>query len=177
MREFASEENRYLSKIIAEAEALDSIKDEAKRLVNLMKSFLDGSKIHHLAGTKQTYIEALIAYSKYVYRSETDKTMALNFEDIPITNRLKVFHKEVENGKKNNSNSSQKYLPWQEVLEVLEKIRFEASLETSKNGKYQKNVPCKPSKILTEICFARTFCTSSPITPACYSGAGAGANS
>jgi hypothetical protein len=50
--------------------------------------------------TKQTYIEALIAYSKYVYRSETDKTMALNFEDIPITNRLKVFHKEVENEKK-----------------------------------------------------------------------------
>jgi hypothetical protein len=47
--------------------------------------------------------------------------MALNFEDIPITNRLKVFHKEVENGRNNNSNSSHKYLPWHEVVEVLEK--------------------------------------------------------
>jgi hypothetical protein len=85
--------------------------------------------------TKQSYIQALIAYSKYVYRSETDKTMALNFEDIPITNRLKVFHKEVESDKKNNFNSSHKYLPWHEVLGVLENIRFEASLETRKHGK------------------------------------------
>jgi hypothetical protein len=40
--------------------------------------------------------------------------------------------------KKKNSNSSQKYLPWQKVFEVLENIRFEASLETSKHGKYQR---------------------------------------
>jgi hypothetical protein len=137
-REFASEENPWSSKIIAEAEALDSIKDKAKRLVNLMEEFFGWLENPPSFKTKQTYIDALIAYSKYVYRSETDKTMALNFEDIPITNRLKVFHKEVESGKKNNSNSSQKYLPWQEVLKVLENIRFEASLETIKDGKYQK---------------------------------------
>lgn len=124
MREFASEENPWLLKIIAEAKALDSIKDEAKRLVNLMEEFFGWLENPPSSATKQTYIGALIAYSKYVYRNETDKTMALNFEDIPITNRLKVFHKEVANGKKNNSNSSHKYLPWHEVLGVLEKLRF-----------------------------------------------------
>ena len=136
--EFSPEEDRYLSKIKAEAEALDIIKNEANRLVNLMKEFFEWLENPPSCGTKQTYIDALIAYSKYVYRSETDKTTALNFEDIPITRRLKVFHKEVENGKKNNSNSSQKYLLWQEVLEVLEKIRFEANLKTHKDGKYQR---------------------------------------
>jgi len=135
--EFGLEEDPYLSKIKAEAKALDLIKYEANRLVNLMEEFFGWLENPPSSGTKQTYINALIAYSKYVYRSETDKTMALNFEDIPITNRLKVFHKEVENSKKNNSNSSHKYLPWQEVLEVLEKIRFEADLETSKRGRYQ----------------------------------------
>jgi hypothetical protein len=141
MREFASEENPWSSKTIAEAEALDSIKYEAKRLINLMEEFFGWLENPPSYRTKQAYINALIAYSKYVYRSETDKTIALNFEDIPITRHLKAFHKEVENGKKNNSNSSHKYLPWQEVLEVLENIRFEANLETIKDGKSQKKRP------------------------------------
>lgn len=136
-REFASEENPWLSKIIFEAKALDNIKDEAKRLVNLMEEFFGWLEHPPSPATKQIYIDALIAYSKYVYRSETDKTMALNFEDIPITNRLKVFHKEVGNGKKNNSRSSQKYLLWHEVLIVLKKLRFEADLKTRKSGKYK----------------------------------------
>jgi hypothetical protein len=141
IREFVSEESPWLSKIITEAKAQDSIKDEAKRLVNLMEEFFGWLENPPSCGTKKTYIDALIAYSKYVYRSETDKTMALNFEDIPIINRLKVFHKEVESGKKNNSNSSHKYLPWHEVLQVLENIRFEANLKTYKDGKYQKKRP------------------------------------
>jgi hypothetical protein len=91
-REFASEENPWFSKIIDEAKSLDNIKDEAKRLVNLMEEFFGWLENPPSSATKQLYIVALIAYSKYVYRSETDKTMALNFEDIPITNRLKVFH-------------------------------------------------------------------------------------
>lgn len=137
--DFALEEKetRYLSKIIAEAEALDSIKGKAKRLVNLMEEFFAWLENPPSFKTKQAYIEGLIAYSKYVYRSETDKTMALNFEDIPITNRLKVFHKEVEKGKRSNSSSSYRYLPWHEVLGVLEKLRFEANLETRKQGNFQ----------------------------------------
>ena len=99
MREFASEENPWLSKIIAEAKALDSIKDEAKRLINLMEEFFGWLENPPSSRTKQTYIEALLAYSKYVYRSETDKTMALNFEDIPITNRLKFFTKKLRTKK------------------------------------------------------------------------------
>jgi len=102
MKEFASEENRYLSKIVAEAEALDSIKDEARRLVNSMEEFFGWLENPPSSAMKQSYIGGLIAYSKYVYRLETDKTMALNYEDIPIINRLKVFYKDVENGKKNN---------------------------------------------------------------------------
>jgi hypothetical protein len=143
MSEFASEENHYLSKVIAEAKALDSIKDEASRLINRMEEFFGWLENPPSCKTKQVYINALIAYSKYVYRLETDKTMALNFEDIPITNRLKVFHRDVKNSKKSNFNSSfsHKYLPWHEVLGVLEKIRFEANLETTKHGKYQRRRP------------------------------------
>ncbi len=137
MREFTSEENPWLAKIIAEAKALESIKDEAKRLVNSMEEFFGWLENPPSIGTRQLYTDALIAYAKYIYRSETDKTMALNFEDIPIINRLKVFHKEVGNDKKKTSTSSHKYLPWHEVLEVLEKLRFEANLETYKRGKRQ----------------------------------------
>jgi hypothetical protein len=137
MREFTSEQNPWFAKIMAEAKALEHIKDEAKRLVSSMEEFFGWLENPPSIGTKQIYIDALIAYTKYIYRSETDKTMALNFEDIPIVNRLKVFHREVGNDKKNNSTSSHKYLPWYEVLEVLEKLRFEANLETHKNGKYR----------------------------------------
>jgi hypothetical protein len=130
-------EKALLAKIMAEATALQNIKYEAKKLVDLMEKFFGWLENPPSSKTRKSYIEALIAYSKYVYRSETDKTMALNFEDIPITNRLKVFHKEVENGKKKNSQSSHKYLPWFEVLGVLEKLRFEAELKVAKQGKYK----------------------------------------
>lgn len=147
MIEFDSEENPWLSKIIAEAKALENIKGEANRLVNLMEEFFGWLEHPPSPNTKKIYLDALIAYSKYVYRSETDETMALNFEDIPITNRLKVFYNKVKNGKKNNSKSSQKYLPWHEVLGVLEKLRFEAELKTVKSGKYKRKRPLSAQAI------------------------------
>lgn len=169
IKKFDSKKNSVLSKIIAEAQALDNIKEEAKCLVNLMEEFFGWLENPPSSGTKQKYVEALIAYSKYVYRSETDKTMALNFEDIPITNRLKVFHKEVENGKKKNFKSSQKYFLWPEVLRVLEKLRFEAELKTRKSGKYKKKTSIvSPSKIFGKIFVTGIFCTGSTIAPACY---------
>jgi hypothetical protein len=119
--EFTSEESKdsWFSKIIAEAKALENIKDEANCLVNSLIEYFAWLEHPPSTKTKQIYIGALIAYSKYVYRFETDRTMALNFEDIPLINRLKVFHKEVGNGKKANSNFSIKCLPWSDVLEVL----------------------------------------------------------
>jgi hypothetical protein len=135
--EFTCEANKdlWFSKIIAEAKALENIKDKANCLVNLLIEYFAWLEHPPSTKTKQAYIKAVIAYSKYVYRSETDRTMALNFEDIPLINRLKVFHKEVENGKKVNSNSSGKYyLPWSDVLEVLKKLRFEAELEKTKKA-------------------------------------------
>jgi hypothetical protein len=76
-------------------------------------------------------------YSKYVYRNETDKAMVLNFEDIPIINSLKLFHREVNSERKTNSNFDNRYLPWLDVLDVLEKLRFEADLETRNHGSYK----------------------------------------
>ncbi len=139
--EFTSEENKdsWFSKIIAEAKAVENIKDEANCLINLLLEYFAWLEHPPSPGTKQVYIEALIAYSKYVYRFETDRTMALNFEDIPIVNRLRVFNKEIGNSKKVNSNSSSKYyLPWSDVLEVLEKLRFEAELERIKGTTYHR---------------------------------------
>jgi hypothetical protein len=139
VKEFSSEENPWLSKIIAQAQALEDIKDEAKRLVEMLKEFFEWLENPPSTTTKQIYVEALITYAKYVYRSETDETMALNFEDIPLINRLKVFSRKLKNGKNNKFISTSKYLPWSEILGVLEKLRFEADLETSKNGKQGKN--------------------------------------
>jgi len=78
--------------------------------------------------------------------------MALNFEDIPFINRLKVFHKEVDKGKHKTSNSSRKYLPWPEVLEVLNNLRYEAELETTKGrGNYRvKRRLCTMAKSLQD---------------------------
>jgi hypothetical protein len=133
MSEFSNEENPWLSQIIAKAKALEQIKDEAHSLVDLMMEFFSWLNHPPSSRTKQIYVDALIAYSKYVYQKETDKTMALNFEDIPIVNRLKVFHRELERGKKHTSSkSNKKYLPWSDVINVLEKLKFEADLETKK---------------------------------------------
>jgi hypothetical protein len=67
-----------------------------------------------------------------VYQYETDETMALEFEDIPLINRLRFFHKKFKINKSNTSNSSKNYLPWSDIIDVLEKLRFEADLETKK---------------------------------------------
>ena len=137
IREFEFEENPWLSQIIAKAKALENIKDEAKRLVNLIREFFGWLKHPPSMRTKQIYIDALIAYSKYVYRDETDETMALNFEDIPLINRLKVFHREVNSSRKKSSDSHNKYLPWTDVLDVINKLRFEADLENRKDRDYR----------------------------------------
>jgi hypothetical protein len=135
MSEFSNDENPWLSQIIAKAKALEQIKDKAHYLVDLMMKFFSWLNHPPLYRTKQSYVDALIAYSKYVYQNETDKTMALNFEDIPIVNRLKVFHRELKTGKKHtSSNLNNKYLPWSDVINVLEKLKFEANLETRKKG-------------------------------------------
>jgi hypothetical protein len=135
--EFEFEENPWLSQITAKAKALENIKKEAKRIVNLMKEFFAWLKNPPSIRTKQSYIDALIAYSKYVYRDETDETMALNFEDIPLINRLKVFHREVNSSRKKSSDSHNKYLPWTDVLDVINKLRFEADLENRKDRDYR----------------------------------------
>lgn len=150
IREFSSKENRLLSQLIAKAEALENIKHEAEQLVNLLREFFAWLENPPSPKTKKTYIDSLIAYSRYVYRNETDKTMALNFEDIPLINRLKVFQKEVENGKKNNFNPIQRYLlPWPDALEVLEKLRFETEIETIKvgNGTKKRQLSAKAKSL------------------------------
>ncbi len=141
VKEFSSEKEPWLSKIIAQAQALEDIKDEANRLVEMLKEFFEWLENPPSSKTKQIYIDALITYAKYVYRLETDETMALNFEDIPLVNRLKVFGKKLRNEKNNGSNSSIQYLPWPDVLSVLEKLRFEADLETSKDGLRRRKRP------------------------------------
>jgi hypothetical protein len=148
--EFSSEENPWLSQIIAKAKALENITDEANCLVNLIKEFFEWLENTPSPCTQKFYVGALIAYSKYVYRAATNKAMALNFEDIPLINRLKVLQKEVESINKDNSNSSSKYLPWGDVLKVLENLRFEADLETRKdkgNYKRKRSLPAKAKSL------------------------------
>ncbi len=144
IKEFDSEENRWQSQIAAKVKALENIKYEANRLVNLMEEFFAWLDNPPSIRTKKWYIHSLIVYSKYVYRSETDKTMALNFEDIPLINRLKVFQRDVDNSKRKTSISRLKYLPWSEVLEVLNKLRYEADLETTKSGNYREKRQLRP---------------------------------
>jgi hypothetical protein len=135
--ESESEEITLYTQVIAKAKAQKNIKDEAKRLVNLMKEFFAWLNNPPSIRTKQMYIDALITYSKYIYRDETDKTMASNFEDIPLINSLKIFHKEVNNNKRSNSNLNNKYLPWSDVLGVVNKVQYEANLTTVKNSGYR----------------------------------------
>jgi hypothetical protein len=144
MNEFDSEESPLLSRMIANAKAQDNIRDEANRLVNLMEEFFLWLENPPSLCSKHMYIDALIAYSKCVYRHETDETMALNFEDIPLINRLRVFHRKAENCKNKNSYSLSKHIPWHEVLDVLEKLRFEANLQTIKGNNSRKERGLSP---------------------------------
>jgi len=137
--EFESDDNPWLSQLIARAKASETIKKQATFLIELLREFFEWFEIPHSSGSKQLYVKALISYAKFLYRNETDKTTALNFEDIPLISRLRVFHKEVETNKKISSSHTNKYLlPWSEVLEVIEKLRFEAEMETKKEGNYRK---------------------------------------
>jgi hypothetical protein len=147
--DFPADKNPWLAQIIAKAEALENIKDEAKKLVNLLTDYFEWLENPPSLATKRMYVEALLGYSKYVYRMETDKTMALNFEDIPLINRLKVFHNELKTAKRSKSNPNCTYLPWTDILEVLEKLRFEADLETneSENRRFKRRLSAKSKSL------------------------------
>jgi hypothetical protein len=101
-------DNPLTSQIIAKAEALETIKEQATSLIELLIEFFEWLEIPLSSGSKQLYIKALLGYAKFSYRNETDKTTALNFEDIPLISRLRVFHKEVKTNKKISSNHTNK---------------------------------------------------------------------
>jgi len=137
--ELDSDDKRWFSRLTAKTKASETIKEQANSMIELLREFFEWFEIPLSSGSKHFYIDALVGCAKFSYRHETDKTTALNFEDIPLISRLKVFHKEVEINKKISSSHINKYLPWSEVLEVIEKVRFEAEMETHKQGNLKEN--------------------------------------
>jgi hypothetical protein len=128
--DFLDKKDPWMAHMLAKAIANEAIKKEANKLVALLNDFFTWLRNTPSTNTKKIYVQSVIALAKYVYRDQTDKTMTLSFEDIPIITRLRVFHAELDK-KNNNRNSSKtinKYIPWDEVLQAFEKLRFEAGL-------------------------------------------------
>lgn len=130
--EFLDKPHAYQSLILAKAEALDSIKFKAKKLVSLLEGFFNSLQYTPSSKTRQAYISSVISLAKFLYKDETDETMAVDFGDIPLINKLRVFERKTNSKKP----STIQYLPWHEVLSVLEKLRFEADLK--KSAKYKR---------------------------------------
>ncbi len=140
LSDFSNEENPLMKQMVTKALAVESLKQEANKLVSLVTDFFAWLRNPPSLSTKRFYLEHLITLAKYIYRDQTDKTMARDFSDVPIVTRLRVFHCELKNQKNNNASKKiDKYLPWGEILQVFEKLRFEADLTTIQAGRnYRK---------------------------------------
>jgi hypothetical protein len=135
LRDFSDKENPWMEQMLAKAIAMEDIKEEANKLVDLLIDFFSWLKTPPSLETKRNYIGSLINLAKYIYRNQTDKTMAKDFEDIPLITRLRVFDSDLKKAPNSKSlKKVDKYIPWSTVLQVLEKLRFEADLTTWNNG-------------------------------------------
>ncbi len=147
-RQFSTYNDYLLAKARAREEALKI----GNGTVEMLKEFFSHRPTPISLRTKQIYIEAVINLAKFLYRKQTDETVALNYEDIPVVQSLKVFSNKIGKQRKDVPMAiffEEKYVPWEVILTVLEKLRFEADLETrtsrSQEGKIRQEKRPKTS--------------------------------
>ncbi|MBD2075504.1 hypothetical protein H6F86_16695 [Phormidium sp. FACHB-592] len=128
------------TKMLAREEAQETAKD----MLFLINEFLDFYS--DLYQSRSRVIETLVKLAKFLYRNETDSTIAEKFNDIPAVINLRKLSAQITKRSKEQPQAvpfEQKSIPWEEVFEVLKKLQKEADLEftyhlTGRNGRPQK---------------------------------------
>jgi hypothetical protein len=121
----------YSQYIYAKGLAHEQAREIANLVVKRLDDFFQWLNNPPSASTKAIYTETAISIAKYLYRYETDKDYAAECHDIPIVRRLRVYCNKFEEHRRTANNTvvpfHKKAVTWEQVLMVLEKLRYEAT--------------------------------------------------
>lgn len=144
----------YEKYCIAKVEADRKARDSAEYTVKLCKEyFASREKVINTWSfrSKDGYVDNLIRVAKYIYRDQTDKGIAKNFEDIPAVVRLQNYCKEIRDSNTDPDflvvPHDKKFVSWVEVISTLEKLRTEANLEENWYLDGHKRVMCRHQRV------------------------------
>jgi hypothetical protein len=83
-------------------------------------------------------LDALLVLAKYAYQTETNKTFAKDYEDIPVVKALQILKSQIyrkKAGQKKVLGRTTRGASWHEVITVREHLRKEANTRVYQNGK------------------------------------------
>ncbi len=131
LREFEEDYPKYIyAKGIATEEAKKVAEETIEKLEKFWLWLEECSHGYPSSGSKQTYTESAIAIARFLYRNETDSDYDNDCHDIPVVRRLRVYCNKIEKQKRNSPAAIPLYkkaVTWEQVLMVLEKLRYEAN--------------------------------------------------
>ena len=124
VRNFKDRDSHYIARGIL----IDDAKEEARGVIDFIDSFFCEYEVNS-RGTKIKYINSLIALAKYRYLKITDIDECMNYEDIPVIRRLRVFSNRLL---KEPQKTNEKLPTWNTVIGVLKELKRRCD-----NSKYQ----------------------------------------
>lgn len=126
----------------------DDAKEAGLKAIKLYDKYFDWRGIHPRSDV--ITLEAFVIVGKFLYQDQTDTTLYLGYEDIPV---IKLIHN-AQNAKSKIAKETPptvphhvKSIPWEEALEVIRKAQVEADLRFS---------PCS-GRPLSDLTIARSI--------------------
>ncbi|WP_414545303.1 hypothetical protein [Nostoc sp. CCY0012] len=135
---------------LAKMTAVEDMEEAVEDMLTIFDEYLSGRQIS--PDSKINYMKSFINLAKFLYKDETKEfKVQRGFRDVPLIESLRrkanEFEHERSSGAKNVIPKQKRMIPWLDVLEVVEKLRVEATLterisvrHTRVNSKGQKPV-------------------------------------
>lgn len=116
---------------IAKITAVEDMEEITQETINFFDEYLDSRRIS--PQSKINYMKSFVNLAKYVYADETQEFKAQRgFTDVPFIQKLRQrndeFLRQSSDTPKCVIPKEKRMIPWLEVLDVVEKLRFEALL-------------------------------------------------
>ena len=147
LTECTNEPNRepHMVRMYREGMAIETSEELGKEAANLIEGYVEWGNLSH-ASVVQNY-NAIINLAKFTYYgqvSSEDLKSRDTFDKIPLINVLKarrrVHERETHKQAKTTTEKRSLVVPYPKIIEVLEKARFEATLEVKhyqRSNRYQ----------------------------------------
>ena len=115
---------------ITKGKVLDQAKEESKKLVKFINTFIHKYNINSKA-SKISYINGLINLAKFIYKDITDIDEYQNYEDIPVIRQLRIYSNRIKDDTKKIKLD---FIEWNTVIKCLKELKRRSDLTKNAFG-------------------------------------------